>query len=108
TMRLAQLRSVLAVAMFLAATRVIAGDVMQSEKARFVLDEIDIGLQHPWGLAFLPDGRMIVTEKPGRLRIIANGKVGPALKGVPKVDARGQGGLLDVTLDPQFAANRFL
>jgi glucose/arabinose dehydrogenase len=109
TMRLAQLRSVLAVAMFLAATRVIAGDVMQSEKARFVLDEIAIGLQHPWGLAFLPDGRMIVTEKPGRLRIIEkDGKVGPALKGVPKVDVRGQGGLLDVTLDPQFAANRFV
>jgi glucose/arabinose dehydrogenase len=82
---------------------------MQSEKARFAVDEIASGLQHPWGLAFLPDARMIVTEKPGRLRIITDdGKVGPALKGVPKVDARGQGGLLDVTVDPQFAANRFV
>ena len=64
------------------------------------------GLQHPWGLAFLPDGRMLVTERPGRLRIVsAQGAVGPAVQGVPAVDARGQGGLLDVALDPGFADN---
>ncbi|TCP06699.1 PQQ-dependent sugar dehydrogenase [Caldimonas thermodepolymerans] len=64
------------------------------------------GLQHPWGLAFLPDGRMLVTERPGRLRIVTpQGTVGPAVQGVPAVDARGQGGLLDVALDPQFADN---
>jgi aldose sugar dehydrogenase len=68
------------------------------------------GLQHPWGLVFLPefarDGAMLVTERPGRLRkVTAKGQVGPPITGVPKVDARGQGGLLDVALDPKFADN---
>ena len=62
------------------------------------------GLEHPWGMAFLPDGRLLVTERPGRLRIVdSDGKVGPPLAGVPAVDATGQGGLLDVALDPDFA-----
>ena len=64
------------------------------------------GLVHPWGLAFLPDGRMLVTERPGRLRIVTNGKLSAPLAGVPRVLAQGQGGLLDVALDPQFAKNR--
>src|SRR5688572_28769555 len=54
------------------------------------------GLEHPWGLAFLPDGRMLVTERPGRLRIVEqNGRVLQPLVGVPEVQAGGQGGLLD-------------
>lgn len=64
------------------------------------------GLEHPWGLAFLPDGRMLVTERPGRLRIVsANGTLSPALAGVPAVAASNQGGLLDVALDPAFTTN---
>jgi len=64
------------------------------------------GLENPWGLAFLPDGRMLVTERPGRLRIVArDGKLGAPIPGVPKVAAIGQGGLLDVALDPGFAQN---
>ena len=67
------------------------------------------GLSHPWGLAFLPDGRMLVTERPGRMRIVsAAGELGPALAGLPPVDARAQGGLLDVALDPKFADNRYV
>ena len=67
------------------------------------------GLEHPWGIAFLPDGRALVTERPGRLRIVAqDGKVGPALEGVPAVDATGQGGLLGLALDPDFASNRLV
>ena len=67
------------------------------------------GLAHPWGLAFLPDGRFLVTERPGRMRIVqSDGRVGPALAGVPPVVARGQGGLLDVALDSAFATNRAL
>lgn len=67
------------------------------------------GLVHPWGLTFLPDGRMLVTERPGRLRLVTqSGQVSPPLKGVPKVFADGQGGLLDVTLDPDFASNRLV
>jgi glucose/arabinose dehydrogenase len=67
------------------------------------------GLEHPWGLAFLPDGRMLVTERPGRLRIATpDGTVSEPLTGVPPVYARGQGGLLDVTLSPGFAQDRLV
>jgi glucose/arabinose dehydrogenase len=61
------------------------------------------GLVHPWGLAFLPDGRLLVTERPGRLRIIAkDGRLSAPVDGVPSVVAHGQGGLLDVALSPDF------
>lgn len=61
------------------------------------------GLDTPWAIAFLPDGRMLVTERPGRLRIVEHdGRVGAPLQGLPPVWARGEGGLMDVTLDPQF------
>jgi glucose/arabinose dehydrogenase len=67
------------------------------------------GLEHPWGLAFLPDGRALVTERPGRLRIVGrDGRLSAPLAGVPRVYAQGQGGLLDVTLDPQFARNNVI
>jgi glucose/arabinose dehydrogenase len=67
------------------------------------------GLEHPWALAFLPDGRLLVTERPGRLRIVnTDGKLSEPLGGVPRVVARGQGGLLDVVLDPRFADNRLV
>ena len=67
------------------------------------------GLEHPWALAFLPDGRILVTERPGRLRIVGrDGRLSQPLTGVPKVHAVGQGGLLDVALDPKFAANRLV
>lgn len=63
-------------------------------------------LAHPWGLAFLPDGRLLVTERPGRLRIVGtDGKLSPPVGGTPEVFAQGQGGLLDVALDPDFARN---
>jgi len=64
-------------------------------------------LENPWGLAFLPDGKMLVTERPGRLRVVsADGKqTSPPVTGVPMVDSRGQGGLLDVALDPAFQKN---
>ena len=61
------------------------------------------GLQHPWGLEFLPDGGVIVTERPGRMRLVVDGKVSEPVAGVPEVAARGQGGLLDVTIAPDFA-----
>jgi glucose/arabinose dehydrogenase len=67
------------------------------------------GLQNPWGMVFLPDRRMLVTERPGRLRVVsAEGKLSAAVAGLPAVDARNQGGLLDVTLDPNFATNRLI
>lgn len=64
-------------------------------------------LEHPWGLAFIGDGRMLVTERPGRMRVVeADGKLGEPLAGLPKIDAGGQGGLLDVVTDSGFARNR--
>jgi len=67
------------------------------------------GLDHPWAIAFLPDGRLLVTERPGRMRIVSkDGKVLPPLAGVPRVFASGQGGLLDVALDRGFAQNQTL
>ena len=71
--------------------------------------EVASGLEHPWGLAFLPDGRMLVTERPGRLRIVSpEGKLSKPLTGVPEVYAQGQGGLLDVALSPDFATDRYV
>ena len=67
------------------------------------------GLAQPWGLAFLPDGRMLVTERPGRMRIVSlDGRLGEPLQGLPPVDVKGQCGLLDVVLDPKFAENRWV
>lgn len=68
------------------------------------------GLERPWGLAFLPDGRMLVTERPGRLRVVSrDGKLDPTpVAGLPRVDAQSQGGLLDVTLHPQYPSNGWI
>ena len=64
-------------------------------------------LQNPWGLAFIDGGRMLVTERPGRMRVVeADGTLGEPLAGLPKIDAGGQGGLLDVIADSQFERNR--
>lgn len=73
------------------------------------LSTVASGLEHPWALEFLPDGRMLVSERPGRLRIVErDGRVSEALGGVPKVSARGQGGLLDVAVSPNFAQDRLV
>jgi len=67
------------------------------------------GLQNPWALAFLPDGRFLVTERPGRLRVVTpDGRLSKAIDGLPEIAAGGQGGLLDVMLDADFACNRTL
>ena len=81
--------------------------VHDSAKHRFVLKTLTEGLEHPWGLAFLPDGRMLVTERAGRLRLVAaDGKLDPVpVSGLPPIAAVGQGGLLDVVLHPDYAKN---
>ncbi len=73
------------------------------------VEAVAVGLEHPWGLTFLPDGRMLVTERPGRLRIVTpEGELSDPVSGVPDVFSRGQGGLLDVALDPDFTSNRLV
>ena len=80
--------------------------VFHSSAGNLVVQTAASGLDHPWALAFLPDRRMLVAERPGRMRIIGkDGTLSPALAGVPKVFASGQGGLLDVVLDRSFAQN---
>jgi len=82
------------------------GVVTEAELSHTVVAE---GLVNPWGMALMPDGRWLVTERPGRLRIItADGQVGEPISGLPAVDARGQGGLLDVTTGPDFADDRMI
>jgi glucose/arabinose dehydrogenase len=67
------------------------------------------GLQNPWSVAFLPGGKMLITERPGRLRVLGvDGKLSAPVTGLPEVFARGQGGLLDVVLDPAFAKNNLI
>ena len=79
----------------------------ESAKHRFHLVKVVDGLEHPWGLAFLPDGRMLVTERPGRLRIVADGWLVPEpVAGVPEVWDDGQGGLLDVVAAPRLRGER--
>jgi aldose sugar dehydrogenase len=86
-----------------------AQDTIRSEQARFELVTVVSGLEHPWGMAFLPDESILVTERPGRVRMVRDGQLDPEpIEGVPPVYARGQGGLLDVALDPQFASNRLI
>ena len=64
------------------------------------------GLEHPWALAFIGDGKMLVSERPGRLRVIAaDGKVGAPVDGLPAIEVTGQGGLLDLLADRDFARN---
>ena len=80
-----------------------------SEKAGFEVVELVTGLEHPWALAFLPDGAMLVTERPGRLRRIdADGAVSAPIAGLPKIFVDGQAGLLDVALSPGFAKDRLV
>jgi glucose/arabinose dehydrogenase len=88
------------------AVTAIAQDVVQSEDHRFAVVTVADGLSHPWGLAFLPGGDLLVTERPGRLRLVRDGRlVERPIEGVPQVNSLRQGGLLDVALHPDFATN---
>ena len=103
----------LSVATLLAASFLIASGtrgeepVFSSSVGELEIRTVARGLVNPWALAFLPDGAMLVTERPGRMRIVTSqGQVSPPLEGVPDVWASGQGGLLDVVTDKSFAQNK--
>jgi glucose/arabinose dehydrogenase len=83
--------------------------IIKSERQTFRIEVVAAGLETPWGLAFLPDGRLLVTERPGRLRIIDKGKLLPdAVQGTPKVWERQDSGMLDVAIHPQYAKNGWI
>jgi aldose sugar dehydrogenase len=85
------------------------GHVVDSEAQRFKVEVVAKDLETPWGLAFLPDGRLLVTERPGRLRIVdKNGKMSEPIKGIPKVMQIQDGGLMDVEVHPQYARNGWI
>jgi glucose/arabinose dehydrogenase len=99
----------LAAAVWAASAAAAFAQTHASERHRFRLTTLVEGLDHPWSLAFLPDGDLLITERPGRLRLVRNGVLDPTpVPGVPKVAATGQGGLLDIVLHPRFAENRLL
>jgi glucose/arabinose dehydrogenase len=83
--------------------------VLPTEQLQLRVEQIAGGLDHPWGMAFLPDGRLLVTERPGRLRLVGPAGLDPRpVGGLPEIASVGQGGLLDVALHPQFASNRWV
>ena len=85
-----------------------ADDFIDSKEHRFKAVTIADGLAHPWGMAFLPGGDLLVTERTGTLRRISNGVLSAPLAGLPEIYASGQGGLLDVALHPDFARNKWV
>ena len=84
-------------------------DIHISSQATFRVEQVTEGLREPWGMAFLPDGGVLVTERPGRLRLVNDNEWEPeSIEGVPIVFDKGQGGLLDVALDPAFSENNLV
>jgi glucose/arabinose dehydrogenase len=87
----------------------VRGPIIRSERQNFGIDTLASGLNNPWGLAFLPDGRILVTERSGEIRIIQNGRLTTErIQNVPAVFRVGQGGLLDIQTHPQFASNSLI
>jgi glucose/arabinose dehydrogenase len=83
------------------------GQVFREPSGNLNVETIATGLANPWALAFLPDGRLLVTERAGRMRIVTrDGKLSPRIEGLPPILVRGQGGLLDVALDRNYAQNK--
>lgn len=83
--------------------------VVESSKGRYRVEVVLEGLESPWAVVSVPDGRLFITERPGRLRAVQDGRMHTApVPGVPRVSYQGQGGLLDMTLHPDYAANRFV
>jgi len=97
-----------ALALVLASSAGLAAQAIASQEHSFRIVTVVEELQNPWSIAFLPNGDLLVTERPGRLRAVRNGTLGEPISGVPEVRVFGQGGLLDVVLHPDFESNQLL
>jgi glucose/arabinose dehydrogenase len=86
----------------------VSGSIVQSRDLRFVLDTVVTGLKVPWGMAFLPDGSILITERAGTLHQFKDGQLSDPIGGVPPVMARNQGGLLDICLHPNYDKNGWI
>ena len=80
-----------------------------ADSSAYTVEKLYEGFKNPWGMAWLPDGRLLITERAGEILIFKNNKfTGEKLSGVPKVFAEGQGGLLDIKLHPDYAKNKWI
>lgn len=105
-MKLSLSLSLLSASLLFASTTLNA-QTLVTEKASLTMEKVASGLKHPWGLAFLPDGRLLVTERAGALRYVnEDGSLSAPLEGLPTIEVERQGGLFDVVLDPDFAKNK--
>jgi len=86
----------------------VADTVVKSELQDFRVETVVTGLDHPWGMAFLPDGGILVTERAGTLRVVRAGKLSAPVTGLPLIEEWGQGGLLDVALHPDYTRNKLV
>lgn len=85
------------------------GTLHESDDQDFYRQELISGLENPWGIAFLPDGEVLITERPGRLRMVRNGELlDDSVSGLPEIAAGGQGGLLDILLHPEYEENGWI
>lgn len=84
------------------------GTVVRSAKQPFRIELVADGLMTPWALAFLPDGRLLVTERDGRLRVLKDGKLSEPVSGLPKTHVQQDGGLMDIKVHPDYARNRWI
>lgn len=105
-----RLRLLFAATLLFASSHILAQEVVYSPSSLGSLKITTVvkNLANPWGMAFLPDGRILITERPGRLRIFSQGQISPAVTGTPAVYNQGQGGLLDVAIDPNFSQNQWV
>ena len=86
-----------------------SSDLLVSREFGLIIDTLATGLENPWGMAFLPDGRILIAERPGRLRVFTDGKLlDTPVQGIPEIWHHGQGGLMDVVLHPQYEQNGWI
>ena len=105
-MRVLSFNSLVAVGLAIAAGGPAVAQTYRSAEHAFRVVTLVSGLERPWSVAFLPDGRMLVTEREGRLRVVRNGRLdAQPLSGLPRITPQGQGGLFDIVLHPKFAEN---